>query len=58
MLNVYLKQNEEVNQILYMRGKNLRKKSEEPFIQLIKSLLLAKRIAPKLPKNIKGNFII
>jgi hypothetical protein len=36
-----------------MRGKNLRKKSEELFIQLIKSLLLAKRIAPKLPKKYK-----
>jgi hypothetical protein len=58
MLNINLTQNGEVNRIIYMRGKNLRKKSKEPFIQLIKSLLLAKRIAPKLPKNIKENLII
>lgn len=58
MLNINLTQNGEVNRIIYMREKNLKKKSEDPFIPLLKSLLLAKRIAPKLPKNIKGNLII
>jgi hypothetical protein len=42
----------------FTRGENLKKKSEELFIPLLKSLLLDKRIAPKLPKNIKGNPII
>ena len=42
--------NGEVNRIIYKRGKS-EEKSKEPFVQLIKSLLLAKRIAHKLPKK-------
>ncbi len=52
MLNINLIHDGEVNRIIYMRGKNLKKKSEVPFIPLLKSLLLAKRIAHKLPKKI------